>query len=175
MHQKEKTKQGTRNSNTKNHLNSSHGKKTEDMHSLYGKKEIENESEKPENKVVFKTSKTSTCRSRWNGLLQQLKKKPSACCCQGLEQNPLSVLSFFSSFLTVTPECKQETPSIYCVFFYSASLAFFFSVFGYFFLCFFLSVFLLFFCSLFFFATVRSLEGLIYSLNMSLFRKDSMH
>jgi len=98
MHQKEKTKQGTRNSNTKNHLNSSHGKKTEDMHSLYGKKEIENESEKPENKVVFKTSKTSTCRSRWNGLLQQLKKQPSARCCQGLEQNPLSVLSFFSSF-----------------------------------------------------------------------------
>jgi hypothetical protein len=64
MHQKEKTKQGTRNSNTKNHLNSSHVKKTEDRHSLYGKKEIENESEKPENKVVFKTSKTSTCRSR---------------------------------------------------------------------------------------------------------------
>jgi hypothetical protein len=50
--------------NTKNHLNSSHVKKTEDRHSLYGKKEIENESEKPENKVVFKTSKTSTCRSR---------------------------------------------------------------------------------------------------------------
>jgi len=37
-----------------------------------------------------------------------------------------------------------------------------------------LSSLFLFFCSLFS-APVRSLEGLIYSLNMSLFRKDSMH
>jgi hypothetical protein len=54
MHQKEKTKQGTRNSNTKkNHLNSQPREETEDRHSLYGKKEIENESEKPEDKTVF--------------------------------------------------------------------------------------------------------------------------
>ena len=32
-----------------------------------------------------------------------------------------------------------------------------------------------FFLSFFFLAPVRSLEGLIYSINMSLFRKDSMH
>ena len=84
-------------------------------------------------------------------LLSRFKAKPPLC------------LAFFSS-LTVTPECKQETPSILC-FFYSASLAFF----------------PLFFCSLSAIfcslsaAPVRSLEGLIYSLNMSPFRKDSMH
>ena len=87
---------------------------------------------------------------------------------------------FFSLLLTVTPECKQETPSIYCVF-YSASLAFFFSVFGVsfsalfsLFFSYFFALSFLFFCSLFA-ALVRSLEGFIYSLNMSLFRKDSMH
>jgi len=87
---------------------------------------------------------------------------------------------FFSLLLTVTPECKQETPSIYCVF-YSASLAFFFSVFGVsfsalfsLFFSYFFALSFLFFCSLFA-APVRSLEGFIYSLNMSLFRKDSMH
>ena len=42
------------------------------------------------------------------------------------------------------------------------------------FFCSFLSVFL-FFYLLFLSAPVRSLEGLIYSLNISLFRKDSMH
>jgi len=52
MNQKEKTKQGTRNSNTKKNLNSQPRQETEDKHSFYGKKEIENESEKPEDKIV---------------------------------------------------------------------------------------------------------------------------
>jgi len=39
----------------------------------------------------------------------------------------------------------------------------------------FFTLFLLFFCPLFIAAPVRSLEGLIYSLNMPLFWKDSMH
>jgi hypothetical protein len=53
MHQrqKKKTKQGTRNSNTNNRLNSKPRKETEDKHSLYGKKKIENESAKPEDKT----------------------------------------------------------------------------------------------------------------------------
>jgi len=46
-----KTKQGTRNSNTNNRLNSKPRKETEDKHSLYGKKKIENESAKPEYKT----------------------------------------------------------------------------------------------------------------------------
>ena len=50
-------------------------------------------------------------------------------------------------------------------------------VFGCFFFRSFLFVFLFFFCSLcsLFFFPVRSFKGLIYSLNMSLLRKDSMH
>jgi len=51
MNQKEKTKQGNRNSNTKN-LNSQPWEETEGKHSFYGKKEIENESEKPEDKTI---------------------------------------------------------------------------------------------------------------------------
>jgi len=72
--------------------------------------------------------KTYTCRSqrffcrRWNG-------KPGERCCQGLAANlPVRLVFFLSSFLTITPECKKETPSIYCVFFYSAYLAIFVSL-----------------------------------------------
>jgi hypothetical protein len=49
--EKEKTKQGTRNSNTNNHLNSKPRKEIEGKHLLYGKKKIENESAKPEYKT----------------------------------------------------------------------------------------------------------------------------
>jgi hypothetical protein len=49
--ERKKTKQGTHNSNTNNRLNSKPRKETEDKHSLYGKKKIENESAKPEYKT----------------------------------------------------------------------------------------------------------------------------
>jgi cellulose synthase/poly-beta-1,6-N-acetylglucosamine synthase-like glycosyltransferase len=79
------------------------------------------------------------------------------------------------------------TNSLPLVFFFFLLLCSFFFLFSLFFLLFFCSSLLLFFlysllsflsflifCSLCP-APVRSLEGLIYSLNISLFRKDSMH
>jgi len=53
MHQKEKkrNKETATLTQKKKHLNSQPREETEDRHSLYGKKEIENESEKPEDKT----------------------------------------------------------------------------------------------------------------------------
>jgi len=119
--------------------------------------------------------KTYTCRSqrfffffcrRWNG-------KPGERCCQGLAANlPLHLVYFLSSFLTITPECKKKTLSIYCVFFYSASLAFFASLCCVFF-AFYSPVFSSFSCCFFlcFSPSPRSLEELIYSLTYLYLRK----
>jgi len=118
---------------------------------------------------------------------------------------PVACLSFLLSFVsfTVTKGCMGTkgsmdqrtkplcspvtcvfTNSLPLVFFFFLLLCSFFFLFSPFFLLFFCSPLLLFFlysllsflifCSLFP-APVRSLEGLIYSLNISLFRKDSIH
>jgi len=98
-------------------------------------------------------------------------------------------LTFFSRFCSFYLQKNKWSISVFLVFLLlSLSRPLFSPLFSYFLLSFSL-VFSFFLCSFFlhfspsfaifllcfFAAPVRSLEGLMYSLNMSLFRKDSMH